>query len=81
MTADDKAFHTMAHTTLRTRTQHSGVSGAPPALVRAFDDLVGVEARLNTWRRRQEGTGLEAITGEKETLQRTTATAIVTLNL
>lgn len=77
MTADDKAYHAMVHATIRTRSQHAPVSAAPPALVRAFDDLVAVEARLNANRRRQEGSGLEAITEEKLTLQRAAVAAIL----
>ena len=77
MTADDKAFHNMLHSTVRTRSEHAAASAAPPALVRAFDTLSAIEARLNNWRRKQEGIGLEAITAEKETLQRATAEAIL----
>ena len=77
MTADDKAFHNMLHSTVRTRSEHAAASAAPPALVRAFDTLSAIEARLNNWRRKQEGIGLEAITAEKETLQRATAEALL----
>lgn len=77
MTADDKAFHNMLHSTVRTRSEHAAASAAPPALVRAFDTLSAIEARLNNWRRKQEGIGLEAITAEKETLQRASAEAIL----
>ncbi len=77
MTADDKAYHNMLHSTVRTRSEHAAASAAPPALVRAFDTLSAIEARLNSWRRKQEGIGLEAITAEKETLQRATAEALL----
>ena len=76
MTSDDKAFHNMLHSTVRTRSEHAAVSAAPPALVRAFDTLSAIEARINNWRRSQDGIGLEAITAEKETLQRAAAEAI-----
>ena len=38
------------------------MSIAPPALVRGFNELSAIEARLNNWRRKQDGIGLEAIT-------------------
>ena len=77
MTSDDKAYHNMLHSTVRTRSEHAAASAAPPALVRAFDALSAIEARINNWRRKQDGIGLEAITAEKETLQRATAEAIL----
>ena len=77
MESADKAYHNMLHSTLRTRSEHAAISAAPPALVRAFDSLSAIEARINNWRRNQDGIGLEAITSEKETLQRATAEAIL----
>lgn len=76
MTAADKAFHAMVHSTVRTRSQHAAVTATPPALVRAFDALVAAEARINAGRRRQGGSGLEAITEEKDTLKRALITAV-----
>ena len=77
MTADDKAYHNMLHSTVRTRSEHAAASAAPPALVRTFDALSAIEARLNNWRRKQDGIGLEAITAEKDTIQRATAEALL----
>ena len=79
MTSDDKAYHNMLHSTVRTRSEHPAVSAAPPALVRAFDALSAIEARINNWRRKQDGIGLEAITAEKDTLQRAIAGALQAL--
>ena len=85
MTQDDKNFHTMLHTVITVRTEHRDVTaapsptnqpGAPAAIVTAFDDLVGIAARINHHRRQQDGTALDAITGEKETLKTVLATTI-----
>ena len=73
METEERNYHNMVHSVIRTRGAHLDVTTppvAPPAIVRAFDDLVGIEARLNLHRRRQEGTGLKVISGEKATLQK-----------
>ena len=85
MTTDEKNFHNMLHTVVRARSEHRDVTtietatnkpGCSPAIARAFDGLVGIEARINHHRRKQDGVGLEIITAEKETLQRITCQTV-----
>ncbi len=79
MDTDDKNFHNMLHTVLRTRADNITVTTAPvapPAIVTCFEELIGIEARINLHRRRQEGAGLESITTDKKTLRRITCQTI-----
>jgi hypothetical protein len=72
----------MLHTVLRTRADNIPVTTAPiapPAIVTCFEELIGIEARINLHRCRQEGVGLESITTDKNTLRRITCQTVAVI--